>query len=52
VERIKAWALGESWEVKVDEDQAKAALKIQGQARRRRDTRKVLRVIIHYRSDR
>lgn len=36
------WCMGqESWEVTIDHDLDKAATKIQGQARRRRDAQKV-----------
>jgi len=41
VDSIAAWALNQNWEAKIDDDMALAALKIQGQARRKRDTRKV-----------
>jgi len=41
VDNIAKWALAQDWHAQVDRDKAKAALKIQGQARRRTDSRRV-----------
>jgi len=44
VQQIVAWALSLDWELKEDKDLSHAATKIQGQARRRRDARRVKRL--------
>jgi len=41
MDEIEKWCIGHNWEVTVDTDMDRAAVKIQGQARRRRDANRV-----------
>mmetsp|Transcript_53983 Transcript_53983/g.130638 ORF Transcript_53983/g.130638 Transcript_53983/m.130638 type:complete len:179 (-) Transcript_53983:87-623(-) len=41
MDELTKWCIGQDWEIKVDKDMDRAAVKIQGQARRRRDAQKV-----------